>query len=128
MTYDQAILAICLWREARSHPEAYTAIKHVIWNRAAKKRQPYHQIILAPKQFSSFNSNDPNAVKWPVNDGDADWAAFLRAMMVAQDGESFDPTGGANHYHSYTKEEQYPKWAQGVKPTLVVGPFRFYKL
>jgi spore germination cell wall hydrolase CwlJ-like protein len=121
--YELIMVALCVWREARGEPyEAQVAIAHVIRNRMKDKRWPktLSGVVLQPKQFSSFNSTDTNAVKFPK----ADEAAWLSCCKAACNGKE-DPTGGANHYHTHAVT---PKWSRSRTPTCVIGNHRFYKL
>jgi hypothetical protein len=135
MTYDQFMLALCLWRESRSHPEAYSAIKHVILNRAARRKLPVHRVILQPWQFSSFNALDANSSKFPQDNQGADWRAWLQAVnCVTSDTE--DPTSGADHYHDQSIEPPVRAWLGAgrrreeltARQTARIGPFTFYRL
>ncbi len=122
--YAGILTAICIWREARGESSlAQRGVWHVINNRAADKRWPNTapQVILQPKQFSSFNEGDPNAVKWPMP-LDPSW---LRVCNVV-DEPGDDPTAGANHYHSAMPV--LPSWAEPLKLTCHLGGFSFYKL
>jgi len=132
LTYEDWLLALCLWREARgSSPDSLTAIKHVILNRAndPQKRWPsaIPSVILQHYQFSSFNAGDPNSTKFPLPNGSSDWTAFLSCVSVATQ-PSIDPTSGANCYESLSPDQTKPAWAQADKITYTSGPFRFYKL
>ena len=124
--------ALCLWREARgaSRP-AKAAILAVIRNRAEDKKARWPktplEVILQPRQFSSFNSNDPNAMKLPDPKSKPDWAAWQECVMVVDTALEADPTDGANHYESCAPG-QLPAWAKADAITVEIGPFRFYKL
>lgn len=140
MTYDQFLTALMLWREARGQSQpAKTAILSVVRNRVtdAKNRWPKSLIgvILQPKQFSSFNAGDPNASKFPQPSSDpnkanpADWLAWLDCVEVVANVLGGDSTNGANHYESCDAAGiPRPGWADPAKMTVVIGPFRFYKL
>jgi hypothetical protein len=118
---------------------ALTAIYHVIINRAndAQRRWPRTLVgvILQPHQFSSFNANDPNVVKFPMPPDpegkalpSADWKAFLDCQTVVGSVLSADPTNGANGYESLPEGAPKPAWCDPAKITCTIGPFRFYKL
>lgn len=131
MNYDCFIAALCLWREARgSSAHAMSGVYHVLLNRASdpKKRWPkqVHQVVLQRLQFSSFNHDDPNSSKFPIDDGGPDWKAWLQACEVVMDSLGGDPTNGATNYHSEMPVP--PKWADPDKITAEIGPFTFYKL
>ena len=141
MGYDQFMLALCLWREARGRSrEELVAILKVIFNR---RNDPGYRwprdlvkVILQPKQFSSFNVGDPNATKFPVppNAGtwaSPDWKAWELCMDVVEQHNVNPPsdlTFGANHYESFPPGVTLPQWAAPDKMTTTLGPFRFYKL
>ena len=123
--YEHTLAALMLWRESRSHPHCMAAIYHVVLHRMQDRRWPNDMagVILQRKQFSSFNSNDPNAVKWP-RAGSNPFAIAMATIDFPGD----DPTGGANHYHSYTPgHEHWPWWAKPETMTVKIGPFRFYR-
>lgn len=101
--YDSGtpLTALCVWREARGETQA--AKNGVVWvlkNRCAMApaqgfKPTMDEEILRNWQFSSFNSNDPNVNKYPV-EGDPSWTESLRAVQSDEP----DPTGGAVFYFS----------------------------
>jgi len=124
--YPQFLLALCIWREARGEDLlAKEAVGWVIRNRVQDKRWPNDvvSVITQPYQFSSFNKNDPNAIKFPKMD-DKSWLECCDAI----EHPGFDPTKCANHYHSIAPGEVLPSWAMESKLTIAIGPFKFYKL
>lgn len=123
--YTIFLQALCIWREARGESaEAQRGVLWVILNRAASPRwwgvDPI-SVILKPFQFSSFNKNDPNAVKFPASD-DQVWNTILE--MSAAPGD--DPTGGATSY--YDTSIPAPAWTSEMTFTIQSGSLRFYKL
>ena len=126
--YGTFLTALAAWREARG--EILDARRGVIWvilNRAASpkwwngnKAFDETAVILFPEQFSSFNSGDPNATKWPVN-GEAVWEETKLAAITPGP----DPTGGATSYYSTDIPE--PSWAKDMTFTVQLGALRFYK-
>ena len=126
LTYDQWLTAICLWREARGESKrAIRAIYWVIQNRVLDSRWPrtHAEVILQPKQFSSFMAGDPNSSRFPTPSSGRDWDAYWTCVEVVQD-PGTDPTGGANHYESCPDDHE-PRWAINVIHRE--GPFEFYK-
>ena len=122
--------ALCLYREARgTSMPAKAGVLAVIRNRVADKRWPNTstQVILQPSQFSSFNLSDPNVKKFPIP-GDIEWGQWLECCLVVTTPLTADATQGANGYHSFPKPSQYPNWADPLKLTVTIGPFKFYKL
>lgn len=131
MTYDQFLESLCLFREARgSSMAAKAAVLAVIRNRVSDPRWPNTSadVITQPKQFSSFNANDPNVTKWPTQKQPVEWAAWLDCQAVVTVPLLADPTGGATNYHSIPDGQPLPNWADPAKLTVTVGPFKFYKL
>lgn len=133
MNYELWLAALCLWREGRGQSlAALAAIWSVINNRAtdALRRWPrsVSDVILEPKQFSSFNIGDPNAVKFPTTSHPEDWKAFIACQNVVLTNIGEDTTHGANAYESLPDGAKKPAWAEPLKMTCQIGPFRFYKL
>ena len=127
--YDAVIAAVTIWREARG--ESFTgklAVAHVLRNRAADpNRWPDAPapVCLQPWQFSCWNWRDPNASKWP----DTGSTAWLDSCASWESSAGMvDPTGGANHYHSFSEVDRYPSWAAAEKFTVKIGAFTFYRL
>lgn len=132
MIYEQFLLSLCLWREVRGQSQAArAAVAAVIRNRStdAEHRWPktIPGVILQPRQFSSFNAGDPNAVLFPVPSNVQDWEAWQDCCDVATMPLTADPTQGANSYES-EPAGMLPRWADPEKITVIIGPFRFYKL
>lgn len=133
--YSLILLAICIWRESRG--ELYTTKVAVAWSIRNRMTNPgwwghsWAGVILMPWQYSSFNHNDPNATKWPLN-SDPSWTdsldvaskVFPETPLVA------DPTHGATSYFDNSLDTDPPKWSfdgSNVK-TVDYGRLHFYKL
>ncbi len=131
LSYEQFIGALCIWREARGTTvEAQKAIWHVLLNRVNEPKKygtGLVGVVLKPYQFSSFNSNDPNASKLPNPANTADYKPWPVIMDLVTNSQDPDPTKGATHYES-CDPDKLPAWADKSKLTVTVGPFRFYKL
>lgn len=130
MTYDQFMAALCIWREARGcSTSQMNAIWWVLQNRANDPANRWPKdiadVVTQPYQFSSFNASDPNVTAWPSFKDKADWLAWLNCQAVVVSPLGGDPTGGATNYLS---GDAVPSWAEGKEPTVVLGPFKFYKL
>jgi hypothetical protein len=129
LTQDQWMGALCLWREARgcTH-ESRLGVYWVLLNRVRDPRRRWPgnltDVVLEPKQFSSFNVGDPNSVKFP-NSTDV---AFEACCEIAQSPGVSDPTIGATNYHSIPEGKPLPAWADPAKLTITIGPFKFYRL
>lgn len=122
---NRFMLALACWREARgesSHGKRLVCA--TIRNRVEDGRWPntYSGVILQPLQFSSFNPNDPNAVKFP-SETDASWASCVAAADAILDADV--PPTIANHYCVRTL---YPKWRDDTKLVASEGAHVFFHL
>ncbi len=121
------LMALCAWREARGCPdEAIRGVLHVIQNRAERPRwwgRSIVDVVLHPSQFSSFNKNDPNAMKFP-SDGDSIFAKILMLTDRVLNHQDEDLTGGAVLYHD---ANVFPDWASQSTKLAQIGPFTFYR-
>ena len=149
----EAVLAMCLWGEARGGTlEAKAAVASVILNRVKAKagrfwpieaqslNEKVRGVILRPWQFSCFNADDPNRAKLlkpEQHDTLAVWHECAGVAAMALDGLLTDPTRGADHYFSPVYDttpegkiviRNKPKWADGKTPTLTLRGFMFYKI
>ena len=130
--YELVLLALCLWREARG--ETVAAKEAVAWCIRNRVTHPtwwgtdWCSVILKPWQFSSFNANDPNAVKWP-RPNDASWQSCLVIANAVYAGEGQDPTHGATHYFDDSLKDNPPKWAtdESLEPAGKIGRLNFYR-
>lgn len=121
------LTALCCWREARgTSDDAMRGVIHAIKNRATKPSwwgSGYIGVILKPLQFSSFNSNDPNAVKFPADD-DRVFARILELTEKIVMNQDEDLTDGATHYHN---ADIAPAWDSNMIETARIGPFKFFR-
>lgn len=125
------LLSMCLWGEARGESLLGMAgVACVILNRMKKRGMELEAVILAPKQFSSFNSDDPNSKKlaFPLaNDSIAAWERCYAVAALALEGVLKDITKGATHYYADSMPVP-PYWAseiKGWKQTAQVGGHTF---
>lgn len=131
-SYELILLMLCIWREARGESmDAKHAVGWVIRNRAMRPGKQwygnsYAECILKPYQFSSFNANDPNAVKFPLPD-DPSYAPCLLAAKHVYDGTLADNTGGSDYYFDDSMAANPPKWAATLTPTVKIGRLNFFK-
>jgi len=122
--YPIFLTALCVWREARGEPlEAQRGVVWTIQNRVTQGgwfgADPV-SVILKTYQFSSFNSGDPNALKFPsAND-----PIFQEIILLVLTPGPDDPTDGATHYYSGEFE---PSWSKEMTFTIAIGAFKFYK-
>lgn len=118
-------LALCLWREARGETIlGKVLVAQVIENRVKDTRWPddYVSVITQPWQFSAFNPNDPNVVKFPKED-DPTWPDCVAAATIVLEAPS--PLTRANHYHAKSVN---PTWANTDKIVMREGNHIFYNL
>mgnify|MGYP001599212609 CR=1 FL=1 len=100
MTYDDFILALTVWREARGEPyNAKLGVANVIHNRVGDGRwkKTIHETCLQRSQFSSFLPGDVNVTKFPKISNTADWSAWKECCKAAADPNNV--VGPATHYH-----------------------------
>ena len=124
-TNDDALTALCLWREARS--EGAAGMLGVLWvlkNRQAMApaqgfKATMRANILKPYAFSCFNSNDPQCELYP-QPGDVHYQLALEALKSVQP----DPTGGAVFYFSRPLTEAPKVWGD-VHISAIIGNLTF---
>lgn len=128
-----SLLALCIWREARG--EVYDAKQGVAWSIRNRVMEPcwwgsgWDGVILKPWQYSSFNSDDPNATKVPMLNSDM-FADCLNAAVEAFQGNGIDPTSGATHYFDKSLDAKPPSWATdgSMVKTCDLGALHFFKV
>lgn len=132
----QQFLALTMWGEARSHGEAgMRAVGHVIMNRLQTNKRDFgndvREVVRDRKQFSCWNSNDPNK-KIMMNIGNLKPDSQDRRMWeIAQEvaseiltGQSKDPTHDSLFYHTSNIK---PYWTKGVAPVAHIASHVFYQ-
>lgn len=130
--YAKILWALCVWREARNQTHAAkVAVARSILNRVNHPSWwgvDLVSVILKPWQYSSFNKNDPNAVKLP-QETDTSWVDSLQAVEDVLGGGT-DPTGGATSYFDKSLDSNPPKWATdgSMTHTADIGDFHFYRV
>jgi spore germination cell wall hydrolase CwlJ-like protein len=126
--WNICLLALCIWREARGEPdEAKLGVAFTVKNRVRKPGwwgHTYPSVILHPYQYSSFNPNDPNAMKFPEND-DTVWDECMEIAQEVYEGTASDPTDEAVNYYAASIPE--PEWAKQMHFTVQLGNQKFYK-
>jgi len=117
------LAALCVWREARGESrEGKRAVWNVIKNRCADLRWPDNlaDVVTQPYQFSSFNTFDSNASKWP-HSVDESW---LESVDVVMKDEGDNTNGAVYYFASYIKP---PYWSAGLSETVRIGKHVFMK-
>jgi spore germination cell wall hydrolase CwlJ-like protein len=126
---DEVLARLACWGEARGEgPVGMLAVRYVIGNRARLNYKTVGQVILQPKQFSSFNKGDPNREKLlnapetdPVGYAQADAACELYQNIL-----TVDPTHGSTNYFAHALVS--PSWGPGNPrwvTTAVIGRHTF---
>ena len=127
MTFALEIAARTVWQEARGEPEeGQRAVAHVIVNRMHSRRwgNSLASVCLWDRQFSGWNSGDPNRIAACVLSDDSPVLIKFRDFISkAMSGEA-DPTGGATHY--FNPKLADPPWAKD-QPYKEIGNHRFLK-
>jgi spore germination cell wall hydrolase CwlJ-like protein len=97
--YLTVLLAICLWREARSESlDGIRAVAWVIRNRHLAWKKDWDDVIATRNQFSSMGTRgDPQLTLWPDDDA-AQFQTILQTALEVYLGEGEDPTHGALYY------------------------------
>lgn len=126
-----AIIAQTLWGEARNQGQiGMQAVGCVIANRTARTwlgARTAVEVCLAPRQFSCWDSGDPNRsildriVRAPDE-------AFTQALALAQRVRAStleDIVDGATHYYAVTMPHA-PYWALGHEPCCRIGDHLFF--
>lgn len=131
LCYLPFLAGLCVWREARGQSAAAElAVAFSIRNRVLR---PGHwnwgtdwiSVILKPLQYSSFNANDPNAVKFPTP-SDLKWESCCTAARRALTGEGPDPVSGATHYYDKSMDAHPPEWAANMTHVCDIDDLRFF--
>ena len=128
---DIQTAARTVWGEARGEPFlGKVAVAHVLLNRQRAGRwfsgDSLSSTCLKSKQFSCWNTNDPNLSKMEkVTLDDSSFQDCMLATLLAALGREPDPTLGATHYHACYID--IPKWARSGEKTRVIGRHIFYK-
>ena len=127
--YETVLLAIVLWREARS--ETVDTLRVVAWSIKNRVSHPawwggdWASVISKFEQYSSMTvRGDPNTVKWPLA-GDAAWANCMSVAAEVHDPGGVDVSQGATHY--YDSSVPPPQWTTQMVFVMAQGPFHFYR-
>ena len=130
---NDVLLAMLLWGEARGEPlEGKFAVAQVVRNRCEKRNQTWKQVMLQPKQFSAFNSQDPNYSKLfePLkHDAETVWHECLSAAWIVFHIPTLFPdfSKGADHYLAASLETTLPVWAKGMQQVTRIGRHIFFR-
>ena len=122
-------------RQAANHPQGPGAASHRgdrrdmnrVFTNNAWWGSDWEAVILKPWQFSSFNPDDPNSVKFPGDPiQDPAWAECLAVAEAVYTNSIADPTNGATHYFAASLHPQ-PAWAKTAEFKIQLGNHLFFK-
>jgi spore germination cell wall hydrolase CwlJ-like protein len=119
---------ITVWQEARGEPYAgMVGVAEVILHRTKNKLCSDGTVastVLWPKQFSGWNSSDPNRIKSAKLCYDAlKIQECMNAWQEAKQGSSL--AKGATHY--YNPKLCNPAWTKGMKEVARLGNHIFLR-
>lgn len=125
---DYAVLALCLWREARGQGQAgMTAVGCVVRNRVQRHNSSFYTECTKKWQFSSISApGDPQLGLWPAA-SDLIWGAAQILASNLIDGHVDDITNGATLY--YDDSIAFPaSWNRNkVVPLGMIGKFHMFR-
>lgn len=136
---DMETLALTIYGEARGEPvEAQIAVGCVCRNRLtlSSSISTYKDVCLEPKQFSCWNSFDPNyailcnlAEKMISTDGLVPGEILKQCLYISVgiiNNAILDNTHGSKNYMTTTLyASRIIQWANGMKPSAVYGKQTF---
>lgn len=125
---DDAIASLNIWMEARGEAfEGKVAVAEVIRNRLRNGTwgKTIAQVVLAPYQFSGWNTKDPNRIRaMNLDDSDSQYQECVRAWQTAKANTNF--TKGALFYYNPKVVTTPPAWATPPKLLAKIGNHQFY--
>lgn len=122
---DRQIVAITILAEARGEGKAgMYAVACVIQQRSIERKFSAARVCLQQKQFSCWNSGDPQRHKLSrlLSLPQAEYALFLADNL---DRLQRGFIGNANHYHT---KRVNPYWSKGKRPVATIGNHHFFRL
>lgn len=130
--WEQALLALLLWREARG--EAFETKRVVAWSVKNRVSHPswwggdWSSVMTKRDQYSSMTfTGDPNTTKWP-QPIDTSWIACMDVAAEVYSVNGPDMALGSTHYFDKSLDANPPAWASSMTHVLDSGNFHFYKV
>lgn len=145
---DILVGALTIYGEARGDgQDGKNAVAHTILNRCKAQKwwgkgvpsavdHSIEEVCLTPKQFSCWNSKDPNSklltgmrvALIDSNIANKDFRACMKALVDAVDGFTVDHTKGCTHYLTTALHEsgKGPEWAKRGD-YVEIGKHRFFR-
>lgn len=131
---EQEILGLTIYGEARGEPiEGQIAVGCVIRNRLHNSiNRTYHDICLAPKQFSCWNEDDPNRIVLEglsnkIVSSEYTSNVYLNQCLFVAEGivenHILDNTKNANNYMTVAlyESKSRPGWAYKLREVAEIG-------
>lgn len=127
-TYEQAMLALLVWREARGETrQAKIAVAFSVMNRVKNPKwwgTTLGAVIAKKWQYSSMAApGDPNLIQYPLPQ-DLSFQDSMSAVNAAINNDAINPVVGADSY--YDNSIPPPKWAKPEQFVKQIGAFRFF--
>jgi len=127
-TYEQAMLALLVWREARGETQAAkVAVCFSVLNRVKNPKwwgTTLGAVIAKKWQYSSMAApGDPNLIQYPLPN-DLSFKDSLTAVNAVLAGTATNQVVGADSYYDLSIPP--PKWAKPEQFVKQVGAFRFF--
>ena len=121
-------LAVTVLQEAGGEPyEGKLGVAWSIINRCRTKSLRVPEIVLAPWQYSCFNTNSPTR-RLVVTRHQGTWNECMRAAEAAYKGLEPDPTHGSTHYLRPDVLPKLPSWYQPKLVRAALGKHRFLQV
>lgn len=122
---DFALAAVTIWQEARGEPWAgKVAVGNVIRNRMKTQGKTVAEVVLAPYQFSGWNTRDPNRIpSVQIMDTDPTVAECAQAWLAS---ENLMLVGMATNYCNLEACTARPEWATDAAQVARIGRHTFY--
>lgn len=125
------VIRTLIGEAAAGDQQSLISVAHVIKNRADSGQygdKNASGTVMAPKQFSMWNSNIASSGK-TISPSDPRYQQAGQIADAVFGGQIPDNTGGADHYYapSGMPGGRAPSWAIGKTPTATIGGQHFYK-
>ena len=130
MAFGKELALMTIYMEASDQgTEGIHAVAWVIANRvrSGKWGKTPGEVVLAPEQFSCWNTGNTNRIRMAKASGeDPIWGEIAMAFNEAMTYQPpSDPTGGAMYY--FNPKLAKPSWAEHMKQTVTVKDHVFYR-
>jgi spore germination cell wall hydrolase CwlJ-like protein len=121
-------LTATLVQEAGAEPaEGKLGVAWVIMNRAESQKKRVPDVVLAPWQFSCWNTNSPTK-RLITTRLTSTWAACEEAARLAYNALAPDPTFGSTHYLNPSVLPRLPAWYAKNKVRAILGRHHFLQV